>query len=401
MLLKQMLVAPTTTSDMVVFDAFKPFDRDTLVREVIGLANAEVEGPRYILFGVNPGGVDGKKIVGISDDTVTQIKRAQRLVSSLVEPSLDLAFIFDKVDSKLVGALEIDGCDFGPYFVAHDLGGELSRGACWRRQGRELVALERNEMQNGHANAVAEEAPVVIPHDVLLSVGFDDDPDCEYIEVDVPDSSEPPFAEEYSDDSDDNETKSSRTLAESLKNTVSMMTTQMLKLGKASDEDDAGKQIAEAARNHYFYEECAVKVDLCIRNDSDVDIDELAVEFGVPLVDGFEVVDRIYTSPFDKRAAGASSKTAYPEVEVREDAAYIRTTVKKLAANGTKQLFGNKLRLAVGPDALGRKLAMQYVLRTADGRKIGDGRVKIRLGTKPRKSEEPAEKTLHADMANA
>ena len=43
MLLKQMLAAPTTSSELLVYDPFQSLDRESLVREVIGLANAGVE----------------------------------------------------------------------------------------------------------------------------------------------------------------------------------------------------------------------------------------------------------------------------------------------------------------------------------------------------------------------
>ncbi len=384
MLLKQMLESPTTSSELLVFDPFESVDRETLVREVIGLANACVDGPRNILFGVNAGGVNGTKIVGISDNDVGDLKRAHRLVSSLVEPLLDLAFIFDRIEGKLVGALEIDGCDFGPYFLAQDLSDELRRGSCWQRDGGSLIALDRRELMNGHTQAGEEVAPVVLPDDIPLSVGFNEDPDCDFIEVEVPDSSDPPFAEEEAG----SETRTSK-IAQTLKDTV-RITTQMLKMAKteasadpvAGDADDAGKEIAQAARKHYFYEECAVKVDLCIRNDSDVDIEDLAVELGLPRLPGLDVADRIYTSPFDKRSANEVSKLNYPDVQHRGDAIFVRTTVGLLTSNSTQSLLGTSLRFAAGTEALGKKLALRYVLRAADGRRLSEGRVKIRFGNR-------------------
>ncbi|MDJ0699195.1 MAG: ATP-binding protein [Woeseiaceae bacterium] len=383
MLLKQMLVSPTTSSELLVYDAFQSLDRESLVKEVIGLANARVDGPRNILFGVNPGGVNGKKIVGIPDSAVADLKRAHRLVSGLVEPLLDLAFIFDRIDGKLVGALEIDGCEFGPYFLAQDLSDELRRGACWQRDGRELVAIDRHELLNGHARVSEDEEPIALPDKVPMSVGFNDDPDCEFIEVSVPDSSNPPFAEEGAG----GETTKSKNVAQALKDTM-RLTTRMLKLattdessvGTSGDADDAGKEIAEAARKHYFYEECAVKLDLCIRNDGDMDIEDLAVELGLPRLPGLDVADRIYTSPFDKRSASAVNQASYPDVEHRDDAIFIRTTIESIAANQTKKLFGPSLRFAVGTKALGKKLAMRFILRAADGRRLCEGRVKIRFG---------------------
>ena len=304
MLLKQMLEAPTTSPNLVVFDPFQAVDRESLLKEVVGLANAAVEGPRNILFGVNPAAIDGAGIVGIPEDTMADLKRAHRLISAFVEPVLDLAFIFDCVNGKLVGALEIDGCDFGPYFLAQDLSDELRRGACWIRRERELVAVERRELINGQApaEAAAAPAPAVSADDVRLVVGFNSDPGCEFLEVDVPDTSDPPFS-----DDDLADTRRSATFTQTLKEKVGTMTTQILKMKKqdrASNPDagaDAGDEIARAANQHYYYEERAVKLDVCIRNDSGFDISDLRAELGFPRLPGFDIADRIYTSPFDKR----------------------------------------------------------------------------------------------------
>ena len=386
MLLKQLLASPTTSSELLVFDPFQSFDRESLVREVIGLANASVDGPRNILFGVNPGGVNGQKIVGIPDTAIGDLKRAHRLISGLVEPLLDLAFIFDRIDGKLVGALEIDGCEFGPYFLAHDLSDELRRGACWQRDGRDLVEIDRRQLLNGHAQASVEVEDTALPDDVRVSVGFNDDPDCEFVEITAPDASNPPFADEDSS----SDTSMTRTITRTLKDTM-RLTTQMLNLSKddasANDEscdvDDAGKAIAEAARKHYFFEECAAMVDLCIRNDCDTALKDVAVEIGMPRVPGLDVADRIHTNPFDKRAAGVSSQSSYPDVEHRDKAVFIRTTIGSIAANDTQALFGTPLRFSARNKALGKKVALSYKLRASDGRKLCEGRVKVRFSEAP------------------
>lgn len=385
-LLKEMLVSPNTSSELLVFDPFQSFDRESLVKEVIGLANASVDGPRNILFGVNAAGVNGAKVVGIPDSAVGDLKRAHRLISGLVEPLLGLAFIFDRIDGKLVGALEIDGCEFGPYFLAQDLSDELRRGACWQRDGRELTAIDRRELLNGHTQASEKAAPVELPDDLKVSIGFNDDPDCEFIDVTAPDSSEPPFAE----DGTIGETRKSKTIAQTLKDTM-RLTTQMLNMAKtdessdaaASGADDAGQEVAEAARKHYFYEECAAKVDLCIRNDGNTDVRDLAVEIGLPRLPGLDIADRIYTSPFDKRSANAANKAGYPDVEHRGEAMFVRTTIASIAANDTQPLFGSSLRFAVATQALNKKVALRYVIRAADGRELCDGRVKIRFRETP------------------
>ncbi len=382
MLLKQMLEAPSSNPNLVVFDPFQAFDRENLVREVVGLANADIEGTRAILFGVNPAAIEGSSIVGIPEEAISDLKRAHRLVSTLVEPMLDLAFIFDCINGKLVGALEIDGCDFGPYFLAQDLSAELCRGACWVRRDRELVAVERRELLNGDAPAAGPAVPVapgVAPEKVKLHVGFNRDPGSEFLEVDVPDTSEPPFADEILAGGD---TKRSATFTQTLKEKVGTMTTQILKMKKqdrASSGDDAGNEIARAANQHYFYEERAVKLELCIRNDSGFDLGDLRAELGFPRIPGFDVADRIYTSPFDKRSELQAAQSGYPSVEHRKDAIFVRTTLGDLPTGHTEPLLRTPLRLAVGANALGKKVALQYVIRGPDGRKLDSGRLKLRL----------------------
>ena len=180
-------------------------------------------------------------------------------------------------------------------------------------------------------------------------------------------------------------------MKKALQETVNTMTTQMLKLKKSkgssdddsSDAEDFEKQIAAQARKHYFYEERAAKVDVCIRNDGDMDIENLGVELGCPSLKGFDIADRIHSSPFDKRSDAELKKLGYPEVKNRHGAIIVQTTVDSLAAGETSALFRTPLRLAVGPDALGRKIAMQYVLRDTNGKSIGEGRLKLRLGQKP------------------
>ena len=120
-------------------------------------------------------------------------------------------------------------------------------------------------------------------------------------------------------------------------------------------------------------------VDLCIRNDSDAALKDLAIEIGMPALPGLDVADRIYTNPFDRRAANDSSHSSYPEVERRGGAIFVRTTIGAIAANETQSLLGTSLRFAVKDKALGRKLALSYKLRSADGQKLCDGRVKLRF----------------------
>lgn len=386
MILKELVNSPITSSSLVVYDPFREFDRHELVSEVIGLANADADGPRTILFGVNPAPIDGSGIVGIPAGVAAELKKAHRLVSALIEPTLDLAFVYDRINGKLVGALEIDGCDFGPYFVGQDFSDTLARGQCWVREGRNLRAVERADlMQNTTPEEPAK--PELSPDHVEVSVGFNDQPDCQYVEIPIPDTSNPPFAQEQ-----ESESKRS-TIGQVIKDTVSTVTTQMLRIrkggaailvegtpdGSATGVTEHVGKIYADAQSHYYFEEKAVKLELCIQNSGEMAIDDATIEFGFPRIPDFDVADRIHVSPFDKRSANRTNNTGYPEVERREDAIVVRSDVKSLAPGSTIPALRCPLRMAVGPGMQGKKLGIKYVLRASDKKILGKGGLKIRF----------------------
>ena len=234
----------------------------------------------------------------------------------------------------------------------------------------------------------AELAPIVLPDTVSLSIGFNDDPDCDFLEATVPDTSDPPSIA-MSDGSVD-----SLNLTQTLKRRVGTMTAEMLKMARPekipatelSDTQDMSVQIAEAVRKHYYLEERAVKIALCVRNDGNFDVQNLTIEISLPRLAGFEVAHRLYTNPFNKSSEAALSKLDYPSVVRKEDAIIVKTRLASLPATRSQPLFGTALRAAVGAEALGRKIALQYVVRRSDGKRVGDGRLKIRLGQRPEKT---------------
>lgn len=390
MLLKQLLEAPKNSTKLVVFDPFGEFSREELVKEVIGLANAAVDGPRNILFGVNAGSVNGNGIVGIPEGTAVELKKAHRLVSSLVQPALQLAFIYDMINGKLVGTLEIDGCEFGPYCVGQDYSESLAIGECWIREGRTLHAVKRAELMNGAQSDQADEPAALIENPDIV-VGFNNELECTQLELDVPDTSNPPFAGEQSD------TKKTSRLKQVIKDTVGTVTTQILRLGQRGETqstavskvdsradgcDDAGKVFADA-ENHYYYEERALQINLCVCNKGRQEINEVYFELGFPRLPDFDVADRLYTSPFDKRSPAEIENLGYPEVERRKRAIFARSTIGVLAPDRPEQAFRCALRLAVGPGMHGRKLAASYKIRGPNNQKLGEGRLKIKFGPVP------------------
>ena len=92
------------------------------------------------------------------------------------------------------------------------------------------------------------------------------------------------------------------------------------------------------------------------------------------------MVDRLYISPFDKRSQHEVKNLGYPDVQRRDDAIMVRSSIDVLAPDSPKQAFKCRLRLAVGPRMQGKKLAVLYTLRGPDKENLGKGRLKIKFG---------------------
>jgi len=387
MLLQQLIQQPITSSKLVVYDPFRTPEPTELVKEVIGLANADVDGPRYILFGINPGGMEGSKVVGIKDDAAADLKKAHRLISAQIEPVVALAFIFDRINGKLAGALEIDGGEDGPFVPGEGVSTELSTGQTWVREGRDLRVADISELGSTDAQESTEASDQEGPAELFeipdIDVGFGEDPECDLIELSIPDTSDPPFVDEKNNLGDQTGLK------ETLKNAVNTMTTKIVSLARGRSEDadpgsstdvvKAAQDLITESENHYYYEEKALQVNFSVLNTGEHPVDELHIEFGFPKIEDFDIADRIHMSPFDKSSHPATRNQGYPDVERGKRGIIVRNRIGVLEPGTPTLALKCPLRMAVGPGVQKRKIAILYTLRRGD-EEIGEGRLKIKFG---------------------
>jgi len=363
MLLKELLQQPTISPNLLFRDPFMEQNPEKLVQEVIGLANVEADGARYIIFGVNVGSMEGSGIVGIAENAMADLKKAHRLISALINPLLQLAFIFDKIDGKLVGALEIDGCDAAPYVVRRDFAKKLAVGQSWIREGRQLRAVDPVDLEQIKARVARKQTWAV-------KIGFDDQPDCELLESKIPDTSNPPSVQAK------HQIKQTLNWREKVEDAFGTLNTQIHRLmhvqehGIEAEFDPRssgtlidlygtiGTEFTEAD-DYYFFEEKALKLNLTICNEDE---------------------DGLYTGPDDERTQLEIEKADYPDVQRVKHGTIARVSLGYLAPNRPQQVFGSALRLAVGPTMRGKKVGIQYTLRAKNKQGLGRGRLKIKFG---------------------
>jgi hypothetical protein len=166
------------------------------------------------------------------------------------------------------------------------------------------------------------------------------------------------------------------------------MTTRLVGLarGRSNDEEDSSTDIVKAAedlvteaRNHYYFEEKALQLNFSVFNTGSHPVDDLHIEIGFPKIEDFDIADRIHMSPFDKSSHPAIRNRGYPEVERIDKGFIVRNKVGVLQPAEPTPALRCPIRIAVGPGAQKRKIAILYTLRRGD-EVIGEGRLKIKFG---------------------
>lgn len=384
MLLKQLLQKPSTSPNLLFRDPFKEPNPEQLVQEVIGLANTDVDGARYIIFGVNTATMENNGVVGIADSAMADLKKAHRLISALIKPILHLAFIFDKFNGKLVGALEIDGCDEAPYVIRRDFSKKLAGGQSWIWQGRQLRSLGPDDLEQIKARVARKQTWAV-------KIGFNDQPDCDVLKVAIPDTSNPPsrrakqsiqraidWKEKVADRFGTVDTQIHRLLhvhehgidSEFDSRDVETLTDLHGSIGFEHAEADA----------YYYFEEQAVKLNLTVCNKEEEGLEDVSIKLTFPRASDFDIADHLYTGPDDKRTPVEIDMADYPQVQHLKQGTVVSASLGYLAPNSSQQVFGCALRLAVGPMMRGKKVGIKYTLRAKNKQSPGRGYLKIKFG---------------------
>ena len=113
----------------------------------------------------------------------------------------------------------------------------------------ELLIVDIIDLGGAEADESAEEAEEEGPAEPLetpdIEVGFGEDPDCNEIELSIPDSSNPPFADEKDDDG------SQTSLTQTLKSAVNTMTSTLVGMarGRSKDDEDSSTDVVKAAQD--------------------------------------------------------------------------------------------------------------------------------------------------------
>ena len=117
------------------------------LRDVVAMANAAVDGSRFIIVGTDFDAEGTRRIGGVDRDDFTGNPSYQSLVADYIEPPIRIRYTPVAVDDSTVGVFEIGDCQDKPYMMRIDLCETLRRGDAYVRVKDSVVKSGRRQLQ--------------------------------------------------------------------------------------------------------------------------------------------------------------------------------------------------------------------------------------------------------------
>ncbi len=356
--------------------------RDFL-RDLMALANATVDGHRYIVVGADFDGNGRKKVGGVSDKDFSGKPDYASLAREYIEPELRVKYEPVALDDKQVGVFEIADCRDRPYMMRVDYSEDLRRGDAYMRVKDSAIKMGRRQLQ---ALFEARFRDTVSGAD--LELGFPGEIIHKHLQVDCCDLSQLPSAVAAS--------KLEELIKIQLDSKNTGSTSIMARLVHArlfgsddpyvSRSPDELMQEMEQIRHKYedqdrefLFETNAHRLQLVVLNQGRKPVPDASLSLVLPNDPELYVAHappriREGTS-FVERSSDETS--GYPSVALRDNAVHITHRIGAVPAGVPTNVFGSPLLVCAGPGLSGRKFGVQYALRGNNVRSVAQGRLRL------------------------
>ncbi|MDH4125112.1 MAG: ATP-binding protein [Gammaproteobacteria bacterium] len=117
------------------------------LRDVLAMANASVDGSRYIITGVQFDDKGRKCLYPVAADDFEDRPAYQTLVNDHIEPPLKINYQPVLIDGERIGVFEIGDCQDRPYMMRIDFSETLRRGDAYARINDTSMKLGRRQLQ--------------------------------------------------------------------------------------------------------------------------------------------------------------------------------------------------------------------------------------------------------------
>jgi hypothetical protein len=353
------------------------------LRDVIAMANAPIEGSRYIIVGAEFDKKGNKRLASVSRDDFSGKPSYQGLVTDFVEPPIRLKYQAVTVDGKRVGVFEINDCQDRPYMMRVDHSETLRRGDAYIRVDNAAIKMGRRQLQQMFERKFRDSVS-----GERIEIGFPGEIIHKDFKIRTVDLAQLPSAMAST------KLKQLLDIQNSVKDSGS--TTVMARLTHArlfgSDSpyenrtaDELMEEMAAIEKKHalddehFLYETNAEQLQLVVYNQGDDPIQDASLSIVLPNHNSFYIANKLpklrRNGEFVDRARGDTSE--YPTVNLKDDAIHISNTLGEIPTHAPVNAFETPLRICVGSDLKGRRLGIRYSLFGSNLRTPAKGKLRL------------------------
>lgn len=353
------------------------------LRDVMALANAGIEGARYIVVGVQLGADGERRAYKVPQHDFAGKPSYQSLVTDNIEPPIRLRYHAVTLEGTRVGVFEIGDCQDRPYMMRVDHSERLRRGDAYVRVDCEAIKLGRRQLQDMFEQKFRD----AVSAD-RIEIGFPGEIIHKQLHLETVDLSRLPSA----------------VASTKLKQLVSMrrnsrsggFTTTIARLTHARlfgtenpyENRSTGEVVLEIdnLRNkhrhedqHFLYETSGSKLQLVVFNQGGETIEDASISLVMPNHTSFYVARRLpRLRKFRKFVERHKDELArYPAVNVKDDAVHVSAKLGDLLPNSPIEAFDAPLRICVGSELGGRRLGIRYALHARNLRSPATGKLRL------------------------
>lgn len=126
---------------------YGPKGVESFLRDVLAMANASIDGSRFIVVGAEIDSRGQKRLHSINEKDFSRKPSYEALANDYIEPPLKIRYNPVSVDGKRVGVFEMGDCQDRPYMMRIDYSETLRRGDAYMRLKDVVVKMGRRQLQ--------------------------------------------------------------------------------------------------------------------------------------------------------------------------------------------------------------------------------------------------------------
>ena len=361
------------------------------LRDVLAMANASVDGARYIIVGAAVDDQGRKRIQDIDADDFAGKPSYQALANEFIEPPIRIKYQPAIVDGHKVGVYEIADCQDRPYMMRIDQSESLRRGDAYQRSNNAAIKLGRRQLQAMFEAKFRESVSAT-----NIEIGFPGEIIHKDHEVAVCDLTDLPSAIAGAKLRQLIEIK--KGVSNGVKNgaRASGSTTMVARLTHArlfgSDspyEDRSREELLEEMRQiqrryknhdeHFLFEQHVRKIQLVVYNQGDDVIRDASISIVMPNHAQFYMAKTLPKIPNDDKFIDRSpgEQAEYPSVSLGDDSIQVSGKLGDIPPGEFIDVFDTPLRLCVGDALRGKRFGMQYSLFAKNLRVPAKGKLRL------------------------